>query len=242
MDSCPSASNNHIWASSRFCYDATSGLVRSWQGHEGRWQCRPEPFLPFHRCSASTSLNCSHCAVGGCLGWSEVGALSIEWRTQTFCSIRLTTSSLERWWCSKSVHDGRQQVMALNTCLWKMPQNIVHRPGQGGTRGASSGLKYGPIAALFKAVTRGILPAYLTMAGETKIFSHLSFKSQVLTFITFYLYYSFVYSWPSGWCGLAQVTSDAHDGSLIEATEYFKSKVIWQVDVTWSWYSVVLCV
>ena len=153
---------------------------------------------------------------GGCLGWSEVGALSIEWRTQTFCSLRLTTSSLERWWCSKSVHDGRQQVMALNTCLWKMPQNIVHRPGQGGTRGASSGLKYGPIAALFKAVTRGILPAYLTMAGQTKIFSHLSFKSQVLTFITFYLYYSFVYSWPSGWCGLAQVTSDAHDGSLID--------------------------
>jgi len=42
---------------------------------------------------------------------------------------------------------------------------VGSRPGQGGTRGASSGLKYGPIAALFKAVTRGILPAYLTMAA-----------------------------------------------------------------------------
>ena len=36
--------------------------------------------------------------------------------------------------------------------------------------------KYGPIAALVKAVTRGILPAYLTMAGQIKMFSHLAFK------------------------------------------------------------------
>jgi len=50
---------------------------------------------------------------------------------------------------------------------------VGSRPGQGGARGAGSSVsgrliplsKYGPIAALVKAVTRGILPAYLTMAA-----------------------------------------------------------------------------
>ena len=51
------------------------------------------------------------------------------------------------------------------------PQFFLDRTGQGGGRGVGGRLKSGhaPIAALFKAVTRGILPAYLTMAGQTKI-------------------------------------------------------------------------
>ena len=62
-----------------------------------------------------------------------------------------------------------------------MLENLLHRAGQGGTRGAGSSVgskliplsKYGPIAALVKAITRGILPAYLTMAGQTKILESL---------------------------------------------------------------------
>ena len=57
-----------------------------------------------------------------------------------------------------------------------MLENLLHRAGQGGTRGTGSSFplsKYGPIAALVKAVTRGILPAYLTMAGQTKILESL---------------------------------------------------------------------
>ena len=54
-----------------------------------------------------------------------------------------------------------------------MLENLLHRAGQGGTRGAGTLSKYGPIAALVKAVTRGILPAYLTMAGQTKILESL---------------------------------------------------------------------
>ena len=51
--------------------------------------------------------------------------------------------------------------------------------------------KYGPIAALVKAVTRGILPAYLTMAGQNQNLSlHMCVLSQMLTLITHSLVYA----------------------------------------------------
>ena len=58
-----------------------------------------------------------------------------------------------------------------------MPQNVLSRPSQGSARGLGgrltrSGSKFAPLAALVKALTSGILPAYLTMAGE-----HLKFAS-----------------------------------------------------------------
>ena len=61
--------------------------------------------------------------------------------------------------------------------IWNMPQNVLSRPSQGSARGLGgrltrSGSKFAPLAALVKALTSGILPAYLTMAGE-----HLKFAS-----------------------------------------------------------------
>ena len=58
--------------------------------------------------------------------------------------------------------------------IWNMPQKVLSRPSQGrlGGRLTQSGSKFAPIAALVKALTSGILPAYLTMAGK-----HLHFAS-----------------------------------------------------------------
>ena len=56
-----------------------------------------------------------------------------------------------------------------------MPQNVLSRPSQGrlGGRLTQSGGKFAPIAALVKALTSGILPAYLTMAGKHRKFASL---------------------------------------------------------------------
>ena len=67
--------------------------------------------------------------------------------------------------------DGRQQVGYLGLKRRRTAQNLEARWWQGDSKGLGGRLvhqtKYRPMASLVNAVTRGILPAYLTMAGQS---------------------------------------------------------------------------
>ena len=80
-------------------------------GQRRNWR----PFLPFHRCSSSPTLNCSHCAVGR-LYVELVGSTRGRGKHSESCifllnqvATSLSDVKLKQWWqCSKSVDDGWQ--------------------------------------------------------------------------------------------------------------------------------------